>query len=381
MATHITAETLGPDANPQPAPHGKFVTWHGVKTVARLELIQRLRSSRWKIALVLWFLGVGAICLLISGALTTSYGYVSTTPLGPVMFGMNVYFILFMGLLITPTLASTSINGDRNQGTLAILQASLLSPMDITLGKLLASWTSAMAFLVVSIPFIIWSLAAGGVSLASILWVLLSMSFVLLVVCAVSLYMSARMTKTSASTVMSYLYVAFISGITVLLVGLGAAVLYEDNQVLEMSPSQYSETTGDPIACTVQDSYRSDSNLDKLWWLLAPNPFVIVADSSMIGQHVTDGFSSEDPLMAVSSAVRVARSGDSLSYNEAWCREDGTTRSAEEANRLMSNPELGGPVWPWGIALNILIGGAAVYGTYRRLNVPYKQLAKGVRIA
>lgn len=46
------------------------LTWHGVSTVARLELIQRLRSSRWKIVLALWFVGVGVICLLITTATT-----------------------------------------------------------------------------------------------------------------------------------------------------------------------------------------------------------------------------------------------------------------------------------------------------------------------
>lgn len=81
------------------------LTWHGVSTVARLELIQRLRSSRWKIVLALWFVGVGVICLLITTATTSMTSYSSNaTPIGQWIFGMNVFFILFMGLLVTPSL-------------------------------------------------------------------------------------------------------------------------------------------------------------------------------------------------------------------------------------------------------------------------------------
>jgi len=364
-----------------PAPHGKLITWHGVKTVARLELIQRVRSSRWKVALLLWFLGVGAVCLLVSGALTSSYSFSADTALGPMLFGINTYFILFMGLLITPTLASTSINGDRSQGTLAILQASLLNPMEITLGKLAASWISAMAFLVVSIPFIIWSLAAGGVALWSVVAVIIAMAFVLLVVCAVSLYMSARMAKTSASTVMSYLYVAFISGITVLLMVLGSVVISHDRVTREMVPSEWSSSTGNPTACTIQETYGTTANTGATWWLLAPNPFVIVADASTVTGLSSLSDTGDDPLAAVASVVRQARSGYTSDYNAAWCRADGTTRSEEEANAIMNDPTYGGPVWPLGILINVVIGAGAIYGTYRRLKAPYKQLPKGVRIA
>ena len=37
------------------------LSWAGVRTVAVLELRQRVRSTRWVVALVVWFVVVGAI--------------------------------------------------------------------------------------------------------------------------------------------------------------------------------------------------------------------------------------------------------------------------------------------------------------------------------
>ena len=59
---------------------------------------------------------------------------------GPLLFGAVTFLVLGLGLLVTPTLTSTAINGDRNAGTLATLQVTLLSPAEIALGKLLAAW-------------------------------------------------------------------------------------------------------------------------------------------------------------------------------------------------------------------------------------------------
>ena len=74
----VTPVDLDDDATttPPPVPSGRRsatwgLTWHGVRTVAALELRQRVRSTRWVVALVVWFLVVGALTLLITGAIGT----------------------------------------------------------------------------------------------------------------------------------------------------------------------------------------------------------------------------------------------------------------------------------------------------------------------
>lgn len=366
------------------APKRPKLTWHGVKTVARLELTQRLRSSRWKTVLILWFIGVGLICLLISAALTSSWGY-NDNSVGPTIFGLIVFFILFMGLLITPSLSSTAINGDRNAGTLAILQASLLTPLEITLGKLAAGWLSSIAFVVVSVPFIVWSLAAGGVSLWTVITVLLTMILLLGVICAVSLYMSARMVKTATSTVMSYLVVAGVSFITLILFGLSTVIFVFNTESSAMYPSKWDPETGKPTQCEVEYRYEVNPRTDLTWGLLAINPYVIMADvhvpsKGVVAQNYTD----DDPLYLISQGTRQLRANFASEYRgeEMWCNPDGSTVSDAEYNRRANLPmKQSGPVWPYGLGFYLAVGALAVNRTANRLKTPYDQLAKGVRIA
>lgn len=372
--TELAADTQSShDSSPK-------LTWHGFKTVTKLELLQKTRSARWKLMLLLWFLGVGFICVLL--AQTIAVNTVSVEPAGGIIFGVTVYFILFMGLVITPTLSSTAINGERENGTLAILQASLLTPWEITLGKLIASWICAMAFLLVSLPFIFWAFAAGGVTAFSVVCSVLVMSVLLLVVCAVSLYMSATSPKTSASTVMSYLFVVFVSILTIILMIVGAVTFTTETRVKEYGPSTYN-SAGIPTECVSNDYVTTRPQTEYLWGLLALNPFVIVADASSPATQSEYMFSDNDLFGQVSYLTRNLRMGTESYYSEedSWCTSDGQIRTPAERKEFLESGTMGSAVWPYGLALHLIIGGAALWATQRKLQTPYRTLHKGVRIA
>ncbi len=182
----------GPSTTPPAAPRSATwgLTWHGVRTVAGLELRQRVRSTRWIVALVVWFVVVGGITLLTSGAISalTSGGASAGRPSnGPLLFGAVTFLVLGLGLLVTPTLASTGINGDRNAGTLATLQVTLLTPAEIAAGKLLAAWAAACAFLVASLPFFGIAMALGGTPGTALPRVVLLVAILLAAVCGIGL--------------------------------------------------------------------------------------------------------------------------------------------------------------------------------------------------
>src|SRR5262249_55394604 len=132
----------------------------------------RLRTGRWK-----WLLGgftfvMFAFTWFLSASLqntrTTTYYNGETTvhdtsSIGPQMFGILMLFVLGLMLIISPTLTSQSVNGDRERGTLATLQVTLLSPSDIAIGKLLAGWSVGLVALGLTVPFVVWSLIEGGV--------------------------------------------------------------------------------------------------------------------------------------------------------------------------------------------------------------------------
>src|SRR4029079_4866313 len=131
-----------------------------LRTIAVLELRQRLRTSRWPVVLGIWFLIIGAVAGLTWWAVHDQPG-----DRGASMYDVVVFFVLGLGMLVVPSLTATSINGDREHGVLATLQTTLLASADIVLGKLLAAWAIAAAFLVTALPFLVWAWFEGGISI------------------------------------------------------------------------------------------------------------------------------------------------------------------------------------------------------------------------
>ena len=365
---------VAPPAQPVPADHPDLrprgdwsLSWHGVRTVARLELTQRLRSTRWKIALGVWFLVVGAICLLITTSVTSNN--TRSIEAGPLLFGLNVIFIMSMGLLVTPTLSSAAINGDRIAGTLAILQVTLLTSMEITLGKVLAGWVASLAFLVISVPFFLWSFVSGGVPVTAVLSTLVLVSLMLAVVSAISVGFSALVSKPTGSTVLAYLTVAALTFGTLIVFSLTLFPMTQTQHSSVLQASEWDSTTGEVIACEVQYSQEQVVHTERTWWLLAMNPYVVVADAAP-GREAFNALTF-DPLGGIREGVRMARNG---------ANEPSSTCPASISGVEESEPSTA-PVWPIGLGINLLLGAGAVMVTVRRLRIPQGKLARGTRVA
>ena len=120
------------------------MTWTGIRTIMVLELRQRVRATRWRVMLGIWL----AVLILLCGGLTIAAAATSSEPSKEffvLLYDLVVCFVLGIGLIVAPTLSATSINGDRADATLALLQATALRSQEIVVGKLLAAWASARA--------------------------------------------------------------------------------------------------------------------------------------------------------------------------------------------------------------------------------------------
>lgn len=367
-----------------PAGRGTWsLSWHGLRTVTVLELRQRVRSTRWKTALIVWFLMVGLITLLTTGAFSILAGdqYGADDSYGGTVYSIVVGFVLFLGLLVAPTLSSGAINGDRNAGTLATLQVTLLSPAEIVLGKLAAAWIAALAFLVVSVPFLVWALVGGGVHWLALLTTVLMLALVLGVVCAIGLGFSALVGKTSGSAVLTYLTVGAITAVLPILFGLLVPVTTttESVRVWDVEPGYTWEETTAP-ECEWQ-TYEIDVwHSERTWWLLAPNPFVVVADAQPLNGD-PQALSQDGNMLAVLQyGVRYARTGDDGPQD--WCSGyvmDGDTAQPDSpVDPVVVTDQL---VWPWGLGFDLLLGAAGVVIAVNRLRVPTVHLTQGTRVA
>ena len=341
------------------------LSWPGVRTVAVLELRQRVRSTRWVVALVVWFVVVGAITGLTWAAVhaigddatldgTGAPDGGLTFLAGPPIFGVVVFFVLFLGLLVSPTLSSTAVNGDRNAGTLATLQVTLLTPAEIAVGKLLAAWAAALAFLAVSVPFLVVALAAGGVPVASVLVCLAVLALLLAVVCAIGLGFSALSARTSGSVVLTFLTVAALTVLSPIVFALTLPAVTEREEVRVWTfPSSFTGE-GHLPECVWETQTLDQAHTERTWWLLAVNPFVVLADAAPEARE--ENSIVGDPLAAIRAGVRLARTGpaDELDFctgNFTSVTPDGVEVSPESP---VEEPEPDrSVVWPYGLAANL----------------------------
>lgn len=379
----MTTTTPAPAATP-PAPARPVgtwtLTWHGVRTVATLELRQRVRSSRWKTALVVWCVVVGAITLLAGGALVFVADASANQEYRGVALGVVVTaLVLGLGLLVTPTLTSTAVNGDRNAGTLATLQVTLLSPVEVALGKLLAAWLSACAFLVVSLPFFVVALLMGGVPVWTLPRVVVLIALLLAAVCGIGLGWSTLAARPAGSTVLTFVTVAALTVFTPVFFGLTFPFLSttQQTQVYGVTDEAWmavteEDGTFEQPTCELYTAERTVAHTEATWWLLALNPFVVVADGALPGAADGSG-STVDQLHETTQALRDLRLGSPDVVDECWTDEDSST--------VVPPRDGAGPIWPFGLAVNLLLGVAGFVTAVRRLRIPQQKLVRGTRVA
>ncbi|GAB2693105.1 ABC transporter permease [Thalassiella azotivora] len=348
------------------------LSWHGVRLVAALELRQRVRSSRWVVVLVLWF-------ALIAGITGLTFAAMGSDRSGPVLFSVVVVLVLTLGLVVAPSLTATSVNGDRGAGTLAPLQMTLLSPAEIAVGKLAAAWVTSLVLLATASPFVLLSLVLPGTSLLRVVVALGTVALVLLTVCGIALGWSAVCARTASSAVLTYLSVAGLSVFTLVFFGLSLPLVAVDEPTRVLT-----HPAGDPFEmeltrddCVEVVEERTVLHSEWTWWLLAANPYVVVADAAprAADPDPTDEMEQdEDLLHLVQAGVREMRDGPDEVVDECWAAwpDEGLTY---EGARDTS------PVWPFGLAAYLALGGVGVGAAVRRLSTPVGRLARGTRIA
>ena len=362
----------------------------GVWLVTGLELKQRVRSTKWKVSLIVVAALIAGVTFLVWAA--NHAFYTSEQTEGDVVFSMVVFFVLFLGLVVSPTLSATAINGDVKEGTLAPLQATALSAIDIVLGKLLAAWIASLAFLAVALPFMVFAYFDGTLPALAMVQVVVVLAVELLVVCALGLGWSALTARTPASAVLTYMTVAVLTAILPIIFGLSAAVFTETRDVTYIQrewypadafepgevPEGYSQDEwGDYYRCVEYTYEQSVPRTELTWWMLAVNPYVIVADSSPAPSELANDpyLSGNYVLGSLKQVVREARLGPAT--YEDYCNESMSTEEIARAQELDALPAL----WPWGLLVQGLLGAGAVALGVRRVAVPYATLPAGTRVA
>lgn len=378
---------------PGPGRLGRYTS--GVAAVVGMELRQRLRSRGWYIMLGIWFALIWLVTALTwiswktQSGMGIDPGFGDPGP-GPLIFEAVCAFVLLFGLLVAPAFSANAVSGDRAAGTLAIMQVTLLRPGQLLWGKFLASWIVSLAFLVVSVPFLVFGIAQGGLGAGYILVALLMLAVELGVVCALGVGISALANRPLFSIVVTYLAVAALVFGTLIAFGLGAMVSNgtvsanepyykgmepypeEEEGMYPPVPSPVDITDeNDEFVCFGPLVEQPATRTDRVAWLLAMNPFVLVADAIPYPDRPDDGrdYYPTGMFQTVSEGARYAQAGPEASYPCA---------GGKVAPGIMG-PRM--PFWPLGLGLQLLLAAGILALGWRALRTPAGRLAKGTRIA
>lgn len=370
------------------------MTREGIATVARQEFRLRIRAGRWKVLLAGWFLLLAALTLLLSLAARRVTGLQDR---GTLVYGGLAIVVLGLSLLVVPSLSAQSVNGDRERGTLAALQVTRLSAAEITLGKFAAAWGTALLFLALTLPLALLAAAQGGVTVGRLLAVTLVLGLLLGAVCAVALWLSAALSRTTTSALLAYVVVAALTIGTLIAFALTTALTQErytssGTSLLCRDESAYGSYQGPgspvPPGCQQEEqTYDSSrSRTDRTWWLLAPNPFVILADAApALPPPYEPGLSESeqrsrqqardlDPLGQIGASVRQLRV-PAVPLEVLQQQESGGSAS------YATDTPRGPAVWPYGLTFDVLLAVGALVLTARRLRTPTRTLPRGQRVA
>lgn len=351
-------------------------------TIARLDLTQRIRT-------VSWYVLLGVFALLLVG--TTALAFLSFSgqdDSGPGVYSVVVFVTLLLVVLVSPTLSGNSINGDRDAATLAPLQVTQATTAEIVLGKFLAAWLTGLAFAVVAVPFLVIATFGGGINPLAVTVSAAVLVVEAGVVAALGTAFSGILARPLFSVATTYLVVAALTIGTLLAFGLiGASV---KSEVEDRYQSAQYDATGAPVC---QDGTSTCANtpeewvcgdwqvstyevprFDYVWWILAANPFVILADATPTS---FDRYGNPDDLFGWTKySVRQAQVAPDLATSYSDCAPP--SEGGPNPEEIIASTV---PSWFVGLGAQILIAALLLWWAGVRTRTPARRLPPGTRIA
>lgn len=362
---------------------------NSISVLVGLEARQRIRSTRWKITAIILFVLI-SILILGSLYLGVAVGGATYRQWAENLLDITIAVVLFLGFAAAPTLSATSINGDRRDATLALVQATPISSWDLAIGKLLGSWFASLALIGVALPYLIWGIASSHTSILFGIIAVVVIALIMLAYCAIGLAFSTLTARPAAS--------AMLTQATVLLLLLGLPIAFgltypltERTHTVKVTEHEYNDSW-DSSTCTLVDKDVEYNHTEYTWWLLTPNPLLIVSDTLSAGvdhEEAGDVYGGADLFAFLLSS---ARSGPHIAdqscaalnrrYADYYPADsplvDDVVLLESDDPRLAQHV---GDSWYYGLIVTIAIGTGSLLVAVRRLRVPARKLGKGVRVA
>ncbi|MFT3661464.1 MAG: ABC transporter permease [Gordonia sp. (in: high G+C Gram-positive bacteria)] len=384
----MTRNSSTPESSPADASPA-YASWTtAVRVVTVLELRQRIRSTRWKWTALALFLLISTVVFgsLYLATLDDSDSY---APWSRELLGIVLAVVLFIGMIGAPAISAATVNGDRRDATLAVVQATPITGTQLALGKFLGAWIASLLFLLIASPYLVWGVIAAA---SSVVFSLLAIAVTALLLggyCAVGLGWSSLSNRPTASTMLT------LATVLLLLLGLPAAfglalpsveqkhtVIAADHRWNEAKAAADPDYEGD---CVDRLRELPFTHTERIWWLFLPNPVLIVTDTLAAGtaprehrtrapRHVVYAAGSVPAELA--HEISSVRTGPEIVASRC-----SAAYTATYSDRYLHDDRYTGHLWYPGLGFTLLLGLVGFAVAARRLRVPAGRLPKGVRVA
>lgn len=172
------------------------------------ELRGRIRGNRAMIILVIYLSIIAAVTLLVYAAAASSFSGGISDPeagrgIGKAIFITVITVSLIQVCVITPSLTAGTIAGEKERQSYDLLITTLLSPLQIVLGKLASAIAFAMLLIMAALPMGGIAFLFGGVSGTELMIAIVGLMATAISYAAIGLFWSAVMRTTLAATVMA----------------------------------------------------------------------------------------------------------------------------------------------------------------------------------
>jgi ABC-2 type transport system permease protein len=343
-----------------------------VGVILSLELRQRVRGVAWYVLLGI-FTGLVAIVTVL---LSIAFSGMPGEAFRGAIFSTIIYFVLLLGTLVTPALSGNAINGDREAGTLATTQVTLVTTWQLILGKFLAAWVTALAFLAAAVPFLVYSAIAGGMNPAVIVVSVLVLALELGVVAAIGVGLSGILSRALFSIVTTYLVVAALSIGTIIAFTLGGAVVRATVTSTSIEATTYDESGVGTVCGAPQVTTYEVPRFDYFWGVLVANPYVLLADA-VPTEFSPDGYPT-DLFGNLKFGVRSAQIPPQTTVTYNACAQLTSGPQPPVPEKIIASTV---PGWFVGLVIQLILAAGALVGAWARTRTPTGRLGKGNRIA
>ncbi|NHI15939.1 ABC transporter permease [Microbacterium excoecariae] len=385
-----------------------------------LDLRQRVRRPGFYVLLGIFFVVVCAIAWLGSLVFGEAGG-------GRGVASIALYGVLLMAVLVTPTFTGNAINGEREQATLAPVQVTLATTPEILAARFLAGWATGLVYLAAALPVVGFALLddalwwgdgsagcfgsgcpAAPVAAWGIAAAILVLAAEVGVIAAIGVGLSAIIAKPLFSVAATYLVVMMLVVGTLIAFALGTFAVRSPVATLTESPREVYVSDGQNAAylpdcadaaepcleerpdvsdrCVAVRGAQEVPRYDRVWWLLAANPFVVVADATPTA-YDRAGY-PVDLFGQLKYGIRAAQQAPDLEQQDWSDPCDGRVQLPGEyveygADSPTAREVIEGSVPTWFVGLGLqalLAAGLLVWGGFRT-RTPARRTPPGSRVA